>query len=175
MAIFSDEFKTNAEKIGNLFHRDFSNALSLWWLHVILLFALILGTRIMSTFGVIGINAWWEQYSILNPNMLIEQTTTYWYFVIADVLLFAATAIEFCYVGILLIVWGIGDMKQLEAKAKENAKDRDNAFPALKKTPKCPICKNNMDVIRKGMNADKSCDRFLCKSCGKYFQKKEKE
>jgi hypothetical protein len=175
MAIFSEEFKTNAEKVGNLFHRDFSNALSLWWLHVILLFSLILGSRIMATFGVRGLNAWWAQYSILNPNIVFEQTTTYWYFIIADWLLFLAAALELCYVVILFLVWCVGDMKRMEAKAKENADDWDNAIPVTKKIPKCPNCKNNMDVIRKGMNVDKSYERFFCKSCGKYFQKRPKE
>jgi hypothetical protein len=140
----------------------------------------------MSTFGIVGINAWWEQYSALNPNVTLEQTTTYWYFLVADRLLFLATALEMCYVALLVLVWGIGDMKRMEAKAKESKEIEIHLWddsllekqkPTEKdcksiKVPKCPICKKNMDVIRRGMNFDKTSERFFCKSCGKYFQKK---
>lgn len=158
MAIFSEEFYKIAERIGNGFYKDFSNSLSTWWLHVIILLSLIMGYGVMSQFGIVGINAWWEQYTVLNPNVVLEQTTMYWFFIIADRLLFLATLFEFCYVWILFIVWSLGDMKRLETKATD------------KKTPTCPNCKNDMDVIRKGTN--KGIERFCCKSCGKYFQKK---
>ena len=183
MAIFTDEFKGNfkreGERLGSHFYRDFSNAVSLWWLHLAILIMLIFSTRIMSSFGIVGINAWWEQYSVLNPNVTLEQTTTYWYFLIADRLLFIATALEMCYVALLVLVWGIGDMKRMEAKAKETQELEMDIIPEKEvkstKVPKCPICKKNMDVIKKGTNLDKTCERYLCKNCGKYFQKKPKE
>jgi len=191
MGIFSNKFKKSAEKFATIMHRDFSNPLNFVWLHIVILFALIIGAGVMSIFGGIGMQAWWQQYSTTNPNVIPEQTVQYWVWIIADKLLAIAIALQACYLTILFIVWVLTGTKRLEQmaitkrldqlaiiknKKTEYPLDNDPTPPitasvitTITFAPVCPDCKNTYTIIKKGIQNGKI--RYLCKKCGRYFQK----
>jgi hypothetical protein len=114
----------------------------------------------MISVGVIGMEKWWEVFSAANPNVHIEETLLYFLFRIIAFALEAALAMQTIFILLLVTSFFI---RTNDTPQKDSSQ--------LKNKPVCPNCKETMDVIRKGTRDEK--ERFYCKTCKKYFTKKE--
>jgi hypothetical protein len=117
MKIFTQEFSESSKKFGEDFQKYLSKSSTHLPFVFVALVMQVLGMVLLVPFANVGVMAWWNDYSKLNPNVIIEQTMQYWQFNVANVLISGSFIILTFVVFLMLVGWMPVD-KQFKPKVK---------------------------------------------------------
>jgi len=194
MDIFTKEFASIGQRLSKIVNNETLDVRNLLGVALIVWICILIGFGSLIQFATIGINTWWMQYSVTNPNVLPESTTIYLSFMGAILAIKIALAVQTLFIGLLLYLVLVRiktdrDKRIDEKQALINSArykpvtytvydappqqpDIIIAQPPKPATtpecrPPCPFCNTNKHLIKNGTRDGNN--RYYCKECRKYF------